>query len=56
MKQRIILYADVNKVLTDGRIYGTQIYLEEGRSADEFHEISRIEYEEMLADDANTEL
>lgn len=48
MKTRTILYADDGKVLTDGKEYGTQIFLEEGRSADEFHEISSEKYEEIL--------
>lgn len=44
MKTRKVIYADEGKVLTNGTIYGTKIYLAEGRSADEFYEISAEEY------------
>lgn len=48
MKTRKILYADEGKVLTDGKIYGTTIYLAEGRSTDEFYEISAEEYAAIM--------
>ena len=48
MKTRKILYADEGKVLTDGEIYGTTIYLAEGRSAGEFYEISAEEYAAIM--------
>lgn len=48
MKSRIILYADAGKVLTDGEIYGTEIYLGEDRTANEFREITVDEYNEIL--------
>lgn len=48
MKTRLILYADEGKVLTNGEIYGTEIYLEEGVSADGFYEITSAEYEQIL--------
>ena len=44
MKTRMILYADEGKVLTNGEIYGKQIYLAEGISVDDFYEISLEEY------------
>ena len=44
MRTRKVLYADKGKVLTNGEIYGTRIYLAEGQSADDFHEISTEEY------------
>ena len=47
MKTRTVIYADEGKVLTNGEIYGTQIFLAEGQSADEFYEISQEEYEEI---------
>ena len=52
MKIRNILYADEGKVLTDGATYGTEILLEVGRSADEFHEITESEYNEILKSEA----
>lgn len=57
MKTRKILYADEGKVLTDGTIYGTTIYLAEGRSADEFYEISAEEYAAIMeAEEAKREM
>lgn len=48
MKSRIVLYADDGKVLTNGEIYGKQLYLAEGVSAEGFYEITEVEYEEIL--------
>lgn len=48
MKTRIILYADEGKVLTDGTTYGEIIYLGEGVDADNFHEITEEEHQEIL--------
>ena len=48
MKQRIVLYAEEGKVLTNGTDYGTVIYLAEDISANGFYEISWEEYEEIL--------
>jgi hypothetical protein len=48
MKIRKIIYAEDGKVLTDGEIYGTQIFLAEGKSESDFHEISKEEYEKIL--------
>ena len=47
MKQRIIIYADEGKILTDGKEYGKQIYLAEGVSPDSFYEITDAEYAEI---------
>ena len=56
MKTRIILYAEEGKILTDGEIYGKQIILAEGRSADDFHEITEEEYNKILEAEANKAL
>lgn len=47
MKERIVIYADEGKVLTDGTIYGKQIFLADGVGASVFHEITEAEYEEI---------
>ena len=49
---RKIIYANQGRVLTDGEIYGTMIYLAEGKSADDFYEISAEEYAERTSADA----
>jgi hypothetical protein len=54
MKTRTVLYAEEGKVLTNGKIYGTQIFLAENESADSFYEISKEEYESILEKE-NTE-
>lgn len=51
MKTRTVIYADEGKVLTNGEIYGTQIFLAEGQSADDFHEITQEEYEEITKEE-----
>ena len=48
MKARIILYADEGKILTDGEIYGSTVYLSEGRNPSDFYEITEKEYSEVL--------
>ena len=50
MKTRKVIYADEGKVLTNGQIYGTRIYLAEGMSADGFYEISAEEYAAIMAE------
>ncbi len=50
MKTRTIIYADEGMVLTDGKIYGKQIYLADGISEDSFFEITDAEYEAVMAE------
>lgn len=49
MKTRKVLYAENGKVLTNGEIYGTRIYLAEGQSGYDFYEISTEEYAAIMA-------
>ena len=48
MRQMITLYADEGKILTDGNVYGTTVSLAEGKTADDFYEITREEYDNLL--------
>ena len=48
MKTRKIIYADEGKILTNGEIYGKQIFLAEGVSEADFYEITEAEYEKIL--------
>lgn len=48
MRTRKILYADEGKILTNGEIYGKQIFLAEGVSEADFYEITEEEYAEIL--------
>lgn len=45
MKTIVVLYADEGKVLTNGKLYGTQINLAEGLDGSDFYEITEAEYE-----------
>ena len=55
MKTRTILYADKDKVLTNGEIYGTQIFLAEDAVLDDWYEITVAEYKEISAKMEETE-
>ncbi len=49
MEDRLVLYANESKVLTNGAIYGKQIHLAKGLSSDAFYEITDEEYLELIA-------
>ena len=49
--ERQHLIANDGMVLTDGNIYGKEIYLADGMSADSFREITMAEYEKIVADE-----
>ena len=50
MKTRLILYADEGKILTNGEIYGKEIFLAEESDSSKFYEISEAEYAQKLAE------
>ena len=52
---RVILEASPGMVLTDGVLYGERITLGEERSASDFHEITRAEYEAIVESEEATE-
>ena len=49
MKQRITLYADDGMILTDGEHFGTVIHLATDADDSEWHEITKEEYERIMA-------
>lgn len=49
---RTKLIAGEGMVLTNGKNYGTVIFLAEGESPYDYHEIPKSEYEAMLAEEA----
>ena len=52
MEKRTLIIADEGKVLTNGMVYGTEIFLADGESADSYREISREEYEAIEESEA----
>ena len=50
MVQRIMLTADEGKILTNGEVYGSTIYLAEGADASAYYEITEEEYEAKQAE------
>lgn len=56
MKTRKVIYAEDGHVLTNGEIYGRQIFLADGVSEDEFHEITDAEYQKILEEQERTSM
>ena len=52
MKTMVTIFAEEGMVLTDGEIFGTTISLAEGRSADDFREITKEEYDKLQEEEA----
>lgn len=48
MTTRKIIYADEGKILTNGEIYGKQIFLADGVNETDFYEITEEEYEKIM--------
>lgn len=46
--KRTVLLASAGMILTDGVIFGTKIFLAEGRDPKEFYEIPLEEYERIM--------
>ena len=46
--ERVILKASYGKVLTNGEIYGKEIYLANGADRNKFYEITEEEYNKIL--------
>ena len=49
---RTSIKAKEGYILTNGEIFGTEIFLAEGMSAEGFREITREEYEEKMENEA----
>ena len=50
MKTRTVIYADEGMVLTNGEVYGTTIFLADGENGGDYTEITKEEYEAILAE------
>ena len=53
---RTSIKAKEGYILTNGEIYGTEIFLAEGMSAEDFREITIAEYEAILAEQEPKEM
>ena len=49
---RVTIYANEGKILTNGEIYGKQIFLADGVSEEDFYEITDAEYDKIIADES----
>ena len=49
MKTRKVLYADDGMILTDGVHYGKVIFVGDGKTAEDYYEITEPEYEAIVA-------
>ena len=49
MAERKILSASDGMILTDGKTFGTIIFLADGESVDKYREITKSEYENILS-------
>lgn len=47
----IKIEAEEGKILTDGNVYGTVIFLGKDKSAEDFHEIPKEEYEKIAVEE-----
>lgn len=54
--ERQILIANDGMVLTNGEIYGKEIYLADGIRADMFYEITQAEYDKIMTMEATDAL
>jgi hypothetical protein len=52
---RVRLIADDDMIYTNGDIYGTDITLAEGLTAEGFYQITMEEYEQMLSEQMGSE-
>jgi hypothetical protein len=49
--ERTVIKASEGMILTNGEIFGREIYLAEGMDADAFTEITEEQYAEIMAED-----
>ena len=55
MNERNILQATEGHILTNGTVYGTEIWLADGVSGEDFYEITLAEYEAITNSEEATE-
>ena len=51
MRKMTTLYADKGMILTDGENYGTTVSLAEGENGEKYKEITKAEYDAILAEE-----